>query len=61
MVWTNRTEYVETRASGHLEVENHSIWLDLPDAANRLRGVTGMSCELYTRYFLQEVSKALDD
>src|SRR5260370_30411831 len=52
MVWTNRTQYVETRASRHLEVENHSIWLDLPDAANRFRCIACISFEHNALYVL---------
>ena len=61
MVWTNRTENVETRAPGHLEVENHGVRFHLLDAANRFRHVACLSCKLDARYVLQEVSQTLDE
>src|SRR5712664_2870944 len=61
MVWTNRTENIETRAPGHLEVENHGIWFHLLDAANRFRHVACLSCKLDVRHVPQELGQTLDE
>src|SRR6267143_2073279 len=61
MVWTNRTENVETRAPGHLKVENHGVRFHLLDAANRFRHVTGLSRKLDARHVPQELGKTLDE
>jgi len=50
MVWTNRTENVETGAPGHLEIEDHGVRFHLPDAANRFRHVARLSCKLDARH-----------
>jgi len=61
MVWTNRTENVETRASGHLEIEDHGVRFHLLDAANRFRHVACLSCNLDARDVPQELGQTLDE
>src|SRR5260370_16416603 len=61
MVWTNRTENVETRAPGHLEIENHGVRFHLLDAANRFRHVARLSCKLDARHVPQELGQTLGE
>jgi len=61
MVWTNRTENVETRASGHLEIEDHGVRFHLLDAANRFRHVACLSSNLDARDVPQELGQTLDE
>ena len=61
MVWTNRTENIQTRAPGHLEVENHGVRSHLLNAANRFRHVACLSCNLDARHVPQELGQTLDE
>ena len=61
MVWTNRAENVETRASGHFEVQNYGIRAKSADATYRFRYVACSSHKLDTGYVPQEVGQTLDN
>jgi hypothetical protein len=61
MVGTNRTENVQTRASGHLQIENHGIRIHLPDTSYRFQRVACLSGNLNTPHVSQEVGEAIND
>jgi len=61
LVWTNRTEDVETRTTGHLKIKNHSVWLQSLDTVNRFRHIACLSCEFNARHIPEEVGEPFDD
>ena len=61
MVWTNRTEHVERRTTGHLQIKNHSVWFQSLDAVNGFRHIACLSCEFNARHIPEEVGEAFDD
>jgi hypothetical protein len=61
IVGTDSTEDVEPRASGHFKVENHRVWAQLPDGADRLRHIPCSPYKLNTRYVPEQVGESLGD
>jgi len=61
LAWTNCTEDVEPRTTGHLQIKNHSVWFQSLDTMNRFRYIACLPCELNTGHIPKEVGEALDN
>jgi hypothetical protein len=61
MVSPSHTENVQTGAPRHLQVENHSVWIYLLDAAKGFRDVARSSHKLRSGYFLEQIRQTFHD
>ena len=54
----NGAEDVKTAATGNLQIENDCVWLHFLNAVYSLRDIVGLTHELDSRYFLEQVRQA---
>src|SRR5579859_1501765 len=60
MPWPDRSQNVQPRASGHLQVQDDRIGIRLLDGRNRFRHVAGLPDHLDARNVLQQVVQPFD-
>ena len=58
MIRPNSAEDVETAATGNLQIENDCVRLHFLNAVYSLRDIVGLTDELDSRYFLEQVRQA---